>query len=226
MTDEYSDERLEAVLTSVGHHLEIPPRPADSARVAERAGRLLAVAAAITIIVAVTLGIPSTRAAIADFLGIGSTRIEITSESDLDGTALPHIAKGLPPISVDEATAILGGDLPDTSATNLGPPDAVYRMPEGGVLLGWEDGAATLWVRAATDTDVIIRKLVGSDEAVETVDGLGTEALILTGAHILQTPQRRLAADSVLLWHDDGREYRLEADLDRTGLIDLALGIK
>lgn len=226
MTDEHSRDRLEAVLTSVGHHLEIPPQPADlataPARLTRRTGRLLAVAAAIAIVVAGTLLIPSTRAAIADIFGIGSTRIEITNESGLDGTVLPHIAEGLTPISVDAATAMVGGDLPDTNATDLGPPDAVYRMPEGGVLLGWREDAVTLWIRTAIDTEAIFRKLVSSDEDVETVEGLGTEALIITDAHFLQTPQRLLAANTVLLWFDDEREYRLEADLTRGEMTDLA----
>lgn len=227
MSDELSTERLEAVLISIGRHLEIPPAPTTAPYPVTphrrgRPGPLLVAAAVVALVVGGIVLVPSTRAAIADLLGIGSTRIEITPEAPIDQTGLPHVAQHLTQITVDEAVTILGRPLPDTSGTALGRPEAVYRMPEGGVLLAWRDGTATLWVRAAADPAIIFRKLIGSSERIETVDDLGLEALIITGEHLLVTPQRRLAAQQVLLWYDDTHEYRLEADLAPADLVDIA----
>lgn len=234
MTDDLTNEelttaKLEAVLVSIGHHLEIPAdvaRPATDRSVPFRRGfsRPLLVAAAVAAIVAgAAAAVPATRAAIADVLGIGSTRIEITGEP-FDGSDLPHLAEGLRPVSVEDAITIVGRDLPDTSRTALGPPVALYRMPaaEGGVLLAWREDTATLWVRPTREGDIIFRKLLASAEGVEPVDDLGTEALVLTEAHVLETPLRRLSAENVVIWYDDANEYRLEADLSPAALIDLA----
>lgn len=231
MTDEFTTEQLEVVLASIGRHLEIP-QPTIELVVAGPTGEsptrrrrwtgLLATAASVAIVLGGVALVPSTRAAVADLLGIGSTRVEITGEDAVTETDLPQVASGLTRITVDDATTILGGDLPDGDRTALGPPEAIYRMPEGGVLLAWQEDTATLWIRPTTDADVILRKLLGSGESVETVDDLGTEALLITDAHLLQTPRRRLAAQQVLLWYDDDREYRLEASTSPAELIELA----
>ncbi len=88
-------------------------------------------------------------------------------------------------------------------------------MPEGGVLLAWQAANTSLWIRPNTDAEIIVTKLVGSGQDIDTIDDLGTRALLITDTHILQTPQRRLAAQSALLWYDDAYEYRLEAVLAR-----------
>lgn len=110
------------------------------------------------------------------------------------------------------------------AVSTLGPPVALYRMPagEGGVLLAWRVDTATLWVRPTREGDIIFRKLLASAEGVEPVDDLGTEALVLTEAHVLETPLRRLSAENVVIWYDEANEYRLEADLAPAALIDLA----
>lgn len=231
MADELTSDRLEAVLTSIGHHLEIPPAPAEPMAAVPRASRrrpgpMLVAAAALAVAVGGVALIPSTRAAVADLLGIGSTRVEVVGDEPIGETELPHIAQGLTEISIDEATTILGGELPDTADTALGPPEAVYRMPEGGVLLAWRDDTATLWVRDATETEIIVRKLVGSGEDVESVDGVGTEALLITDVHLLETPRRRVAAQRVLLWYDADHEYRLEADMAPADLIAIARDLR
>jgi hypothetical protein len=98
-------------------------------------------------------------------------------------------------------------------------------MPEGGVLLAWDEHAASLWIRADTDADIVFDKLVGSGQDIDAVDDLGRQALLVTKAHILETPQRRIAAEAVVLWVDGTHEYRLEADLDGADLVDLARSV-
>ena len=141
MTGEFTDDRLEAVLRSIGDQREVPQVADTEAAITSprrRPPTILAVAAAVAAIVGVVL-VPSTRAAVAEWLGIGSTRIQITGEEAVVVNGLDHIAEGLDPTSADEAEQLIGRALPDTSTTALGPPDAVYPMPEGGVLLAWRD---------------------------------------------------------------------------------------
>ena len=230
-------DRLEEVLASVGHHLELPERP-DATQQGELppsapprgvgGGRRRAaaiVAAAAVVALAVVLVDPSTRAAVADLLGIGTTRIEISVALPADAGRLPHVAHGLDPIADEEVAGILGQAPPDTSGTALGPPDVRYRMPEGGVLLAWNEAAATLWVRPMADGDVLVRKLLIAESRVEPVDDLGREAVIIDDSHVLETPNRRLAAGTVLLWYDDRWEYRLEAELPHGDLIGVGRAV-
>ena len=102
--------------------------------------------------------------------------------------------------------------------TPLGRPDAAGVPPEGGVLLAWRDGATTLWVRPGDDDIVVVKKLIGS-QGYEMVDDLGDYAVLIDGGHVLDTPARRVAAGRVLWWLDDGRQWRLESELDATTML-------
>ncbi len=98
-----------------------------------------------------TLAIAPVREAVADFLGIGSTSVEVVPEPDADPVGLPTIDEGLIDLSPSAAESRLGHALPDVAATPLGEPDRIASMPEGGVLLAWSDGATTLWIHDAHD---------------------------------------------------------------------------
>ena len=56
--------------------------------------------------------------------------------------------------------------------------------------------------------------------------GLGDEAVLITGDHVLQTPQRQIAAGTVLLWISDDIEYRLESTLTEEEIVEIARAIK
>ena len=115
-----------------------------------RSRRWLAIAAAIVaVLVGATLAIAPVREAVADFLGIGSTEIEVVPESEADPAGLPTIDAGLVDITTSAAESRLGQALPDVAPTSLGEPDRIMAMPEGGVLLAWADGATTLWIHDA-----------------------------------------------------------------------------
>jgi hypothetical protein len=97
--------------------------------------------------------------------------------------------------------------------------------PEGGVLLGWDDGES-LWVRPSADPlEVVIQKLLDDYDTAARETGLGDAAVSVIGDHVLTTPRRRVAADSVVLWVDDGYEYRLETDAGRAELMATARAI-
>ena len=143
----------------------------------------------------------------------------------VDTSGLPLIQERLRPVSRAEAEAVLRHPLPTVAA--LGDPQIVVLPPEGGVLMGWTEGNTTLWVHPIDiDPDLFLQKLVAVGENVEPVEGVGEAALYVEGTHILETPGRRLAARSVLLWVQDGVEYRLESDLSRDEMIDVAKSVQ
>jgi hypothetical protein len=103
----------------------------------------------------------------------------------------------------------------------------MFIPPEGGVILEWTEGATTLWIRAPDfEPAMFVKKLVDAGEPAESISGVGDEALIVEGSHILETPHRRLAAGTVLLWVDGDQEYRLESDLDRDAMVAVARSVE
>lgn len=225
MTESWSDAHLTRVLVSVGEYLDTDPASATvSTAEGLRSRRWLAIAAAIAaVLVGATLAIAPVREAVADFLGIGSTAVEVVPESSADPAGLPTIDAGLIDITPSAAASRLGQALPDVAATSLGEPDRIMAMPEGGVLLAWSDGATTLWIHFGTmPGDMLFKKLIDAGQDARAVDGLGDSALLVTGQHILETPYRRVKAGTVLLWTDGATEYRLESDLDEATMIDIA----
>ena len=225
MADTFSDAHLEEILMSVGAHLEVGAPAAPSAHRHSTWLRRLAVAAVILIaLLVVGLAVAPVRSAVADWLGIGSTHV-VKVPGGVDTSGLPLIQERLRPVSRAEAEAVLRDPLPTVAA--LGDPQIVVLPPEGGVLMGWTEGDTTLWVHPIDiDPDLFLQKLVAVGENVEPVEGVGEAALYVEGTHILETPGRRLAARSVLLWVQDGVEYRLESDLSRDEMIDVAKSVQ
>src|SRR5262249_37033317 len=118
-----------------------------------------------------------------------------------------------------------GHALPDVAA--LGDPQLLVISPEGGVIMGWSEGKTTLWVHSLDiDPQVFLQKMIGVGEAVEPIEGVGEAALYVEGTHMLETPGRTLAARSVLLWVEDGVEYRLESDLSRDEMVQIAKSVQ
>jgi len=187
--------------------------------------RRLAVAAVILIaLLVVGLAVAPVRSAVAGWLGIGNTHV-VKVPGGVDTSGLPLIQERLRPVSRDEAEGLLRHPLPTVAA--LGDPQIVVLPPEGGVIMGWAEGNTTLWVSPLDiDPKLFLQKLVAVGEKVEPVEGVGDAALYVEGTHILETPGRRLAASSVLLWVQDGVEYRLESDLSRDEMIDVAKSVQ
>ena len=234
-----TDDRLEAVLASIGEHLDLGPRasapgafPPPHRRTRDRF--LAAAAAVLVIIVLAVATIAPARDAVADFLRIGSTRIDRAPLGAAPSTTNPSTAPAglldaLERIDAATATTRLGRSLPDTRTTVLGPPDAIYAMrsPEEGVVLAWTTPEVTLWVHRAPVSDAIIyAKQLGAANRFEILSGLGDSALAITGPHTLRTPDRTIAAGNVVLWIRAGWELRLEADRPITELADIARTIR
>jgi hypothetical protein len=155
------------------------------------------------------------RQAVAGWLGIGSTEVVRVGVGEGDPHDLPYLGTSLRPVDRETAERELRAALPDTERTELGPAPVLAAPPEGGVIMAWDDDATTLWVqRNPQPPHEAVSKLLTFDDRIERVDGVGEDAAVIEGSHVLVTPLRRLAAGTVLVWVDDGFEYRLESDLD------------
>lgn len=223
------DRRLAEVLVSVGNLLVTDaPEPAATAARSPRSRRTLwqpgglrwtFVVVLVLAVVAVTVA--PVRRTVADWLGIGSTQIDIEPTTSI--APLPSIAAGLPRLDEATAAAKVGVDLTGLGARALGAPAEFADMPEGGVLVIWRDGSS-LWIhlRTGPEPHELLHKLVSNGEDVHEVDGLGDDALVVSGTHMLETPHRTVAATTVVLWLSGDLELRLESDRDPSALIELA----
>jgi hypothetical protein len=222
------DARLDEVLAGIGPLLVVeapesaPSRvPAAGPRPQRSTWRWIAVGAALAGIA--TTAVSPWRGAMADWLGIGSTHVEVQPDLDAVPADLPGIDAGATPISARDAHGELGPALiARLGTTALGAPTGFATIPEGGVLTVWPDGT-TLWVHdGMLDAGGWLEKLVGTDEQVQPVDRLGDEALAVVGTHVLETPNRRIRADTTVLWTVGGTEYRLAGALPVELLVDAA----
>lgn len=223
------DERLAHVLASVGEHLVIAPSAVDDdVRADRRRGRrplvvvAVGLAAALVLVVVVVAPI---RRTVADWLGIGSTQIDIdpsASSAMSTSVTLPSLVDGVQLVDRPTAVGRLGRDLPTFDGTILGAPSGFALMPEGGVLVVWSDGT-TLWWRATVDeTSVLLKKAIVERLAVTELDGLGDRAVLVVGEHLLRTPHRTLGAGNVVLWLRGDDELRVESDRDGPELVEIA----
>lgn len=234
MRERFSDEHLDAVLTSVGRHLVVPEGvvlapPVGASRATRPTARWLAVAAAACLVVVIAVGVlvAPVRDAVADWLGIGSTRVEQVPAREGDPTGLPPLSAGAVPITAADAAARLGRPLPAVTDRAIGRSARFAAPQEGGVLEAWKDGQTTLWVVPDDgETVPLMKKLVTFVDGVRPVSGLGDQALIVDGPHVLETPTRRLAARRVLLWIDDSLQFRLESDLSPDRMLEIARSVR
>jgi hypothetical protein len=210
MAEAWTDDRLDGALLALADVLDVPGDEhlvigRGLARRRRRRWPLL-VAAAIVLVVIAIVAIAPARETVARWFGV-------TIERDDGATARGSFADGVAAIDVDDGLDRAGLDATAFDGTPLGRPDAAGIPPEGGVLLAWRDGATTLWVRPGDDDVMVVKKLIGSQQA-ELIDDVGDYAVLIDGDHVLDTPARRVAAGRVLWWLGDGRQWRLESDLD------------
>ncbi len=237
MSMRLDDDRLEAVLQSIGVHLDTgvatdseetaPPTKPDAIsslparRARRRPTRWLAVAAAV-LVVAVLVGILTPAGeTVARWFGIGKLTITFVPPDDTTPPPTETIFSDSV-TALDSATAYADAELDPATfdASVLGRPDRFGRPPEQGVLFGWTPSDTTLWVRDGADP--FVGKKVVERTGVSEVPGLGDYALFIDGAHVLETPSRRLRADRVLWWIADDHEYRLESPLPQGEMIRIA----
>jgi hypothetical protein len=217
----HDDDRLAAVLASVGEHLVVE---STGERTLASTGRsawrpLLVAAAALAVLAGAVLAIAPARRVVGDWFGAG--RIDVEIDRTADPTGLPAFADGAERIDSGDAAEVLGAPMPPVDRTTLGPPSDWWTVPEGGVLVGWPDGDTSLWVtRSGSERDILKQVIEG--QRARNVPGLGDAGFAVTGDHVLQTPHRRVRATSVVAWFDGGLTFRLDGTGDVDELIAIA----
>jgi hypothetical protein len=224
MSNERRDEdRVEAVLASVGEHLAVTPNSVTAPN--EVANRrwlrpLLAAAVTVAVLVGATLAIAPARRAVSGWFRAG--RIEVQIGAGTADGSLPVFTDAVERIEPSDAEALLGAELPVLDGSALGAPSDWWTVPEGGVLIGWPDGGSSLWIVPTDGEDPVMKKALSPGNDVRSVAGLGDQAFAVAGEHVFQSPHRRVAADSVVVWEDGDLTFRLEGTADVDDLIDLA----
>jgi hypothetical protein len=223
---------LERALVALGGELEFPATPDLWAGVGERLQRrrwvrpfVFAVALG-ALAIGVAMAVPPARSAILKFFHIGSATVERV-ETLPPAQQRPLVA-GLGPALVREDAEMSAGlhmRLPNGVA-----PQRFYAQPGMLSTLIRVDGKPVLLSELKGDQTGLFKKFASPATSVQPVD-LGEFGLIIRGGpHVLMWQlnfgrihrvETRLAGN-VVLWLDQGTTYRLEGDLDKSQMLELA----
>ncbi|CAN5328959.1 hypothetical protein BH18ACT12_BH18ACT12_05020 [soil metagenome] len=227
---------LERALHSLGGELDFPAldiAPRVRARLERPSrGRALIVAVALVVVAfGIAMAVPEARSAILRFIHIGAVTVE--QVETLPAARERPLAAGLgSALSRREAEALamirialpeFDGPAPTRFYTRPGFIATVFRAESKPVLLGEFKG----------DQAGIAKKVVGAETKVRPVE-IGEFGLWLEGGeHVLMwaygvgelhTIETRLAGN-VLIWLVGDRTYRLEGELSREQMLELARDI-
>ncbi|WP_116995533.1 hypothetical protein [Desertimonas flava] len=216
------DDRLDAVLESVGHHLAVAPDSGDdlspdlaSAGWAGRrhpGQRLLVAALAVVVVAGAVLAIAPARRTVGGWFGVGRTEFRVDVDLALPADRLPGFVAGGEPIAPSQAAARVGVPVDGLDHCPLGAPVAWLAVPEGGAAAVWDDGGTTLWLLPAGELqEILFTKTVAMAAQVRPLPDLGDGGVAVEGDHVLTTPYRSVAAGSAVLWTTGGLSFRLES---------------
>jgi hypothetical protein len=229
---------LERALVAVAREVEFPPQPDLVPAVRARLERprlalvprrrALALAVALVVVAfGIAMAVPDARSAILRFFHIGSVTVERVET--LPRAEERPLAAGLgPPLSrrAAEARASLAIVLPDVDGP---PPERYYVRPGLIATLLHYRGEPVLLAEMRDDQVGVAKKFATPETTVEPVQ-LGEFGLWITGGeHVLRwhfggeekQVERRLAGN-VLIWLRGNRTFRLEGDLNKGQMLELA----
>ncbi len=206
--------------------------------------------ALVILVVALILAIEPTREAVADFFGIGTTRVEIVPEEDLSadlpGNAELTATTQRSTLTADSSEAnTIDGTEPAVDADPipmLGSPVEVadlgvargrrYTWPADEDLppLGDTETGLILSVRRAEGPLDVKRVASEAELVMVSIDyaGVPTVGLWIGSDHELITAgsTEPVLSEQVLLWAADGIQYRLEGDLPVDRMQQLAQSVE
>ena len=190
------------------------------------------VAFAVLATLAATFAIPEARSALLRILHIGAERIELVDE--LPEVTLQHDLEFVlgERVTPEEARRRAAFDLRELDE----PPDRVYLGDRGTVwfLYGTPERVRLLIAqtsRLRLGTDLIFKKLVGSQTRIEPVEVDGSPGFFLDGEpHLVLlldengqvVEESARLARNVLVWESGGVTYRLEGDFGKEKALRLA----
>jgi hypothetical protein len=197
---------------------------------------------------ALMIGVPAT-AAVSAWLGFPGFRIVLNYPSAATATpGDPYFAISLPDIprsvvrDMDEAQRSLGFLVRAPNLAVVGSPRRVTvspLVPDGVLLASYEvaseagrpsEGLDLIEFKGAIDNDLLFDKLVGPPANFARLDVRGLPGYFIASPHdlVVRDRTRRMVYDllvagrNVLIWQEDGVIIRLESDLDRAALLEIA----
>jgi hypothetical protein len=226
------------IAATVSERLTAAPAPPRRRWLLARPAWQIAVAAA-ALVIAVVMAVPPTRAAVLDFLGFSSVRIERREvEPSRFGSAL---ALG-EPVTLDQARRRGGFDVLVPRA--VGDPDAVYlgEQPRRVDLLyrarpglprADTTGAGLLVTELQATAEPVIEKTLGASARAQRLRVDGDPAYFISGADHgfayvpadgsdVRFEEQRLAGNTLLVDRRDGILLRVEGDIGREQAVRIA----
>ena len=216
---------LERALTALGDELDFPRGrdlvPAVRARLERPRWRRPLVFAVALLLVAfgIAMAVPDARSAILRFFHIGSVTVERV-------TTLPPaeerpLAAGLgPALSRAEAEDRAGLTLEHRRGSRF------YARPGLIATLLRHDSKPVLYAELSGDQVSVVKKIAGDERTVVEPVQLGDFGLWIKGApHVVRRGRAPRLAGNVLIWLEGNRTFRLEGDLDRRRMLELARDI-
>jgi hypothetical protein len=216
------------IAAAVGVRLAAPP-PRRRWLLARPAWQLAV--AAVALVIAVVMAVPPTRAAVLDWLGLRSVRIE--HREPRPSTFGRGLSLGTP-VTLDQARRRAG--FPVRVPAELGRPDAVYLSENPTrVDLVYRDGkrVGLLVTELRATATPVIQKAIGSASRLEQLEVGGDRAYFISGAKHgfayiptgTQEPvfeDQRLAGNTLLVERSDGLLLRVEGKIDRDEAVRIA----
>ena len=226
---------LERALVAVGQELDFPPQPDLVAGVRARlerrrlfGWRAVAFAAALVAVAfGIAMAVPPARSTILRFFHIGAATVE--QVDTLPAARQRPLAAGFgPPLA--RRPAELRAHLPIRLPDLEGPKPTRYYAQPGMIatLLSYR-GTPVLLAEMRDDQVGLLKKFTSPGNTVEPVE-LGSNGLWVEGSHVLtwhfglaniRQIKTRLAGN-VLIWVDGNTTYRLEGELDKSQMLELA----
>jgi hypothetical protein len=201
--------------------------------------------AAVAVVLAVVMAIPPARAAVLEFLGLRSVRIERREpQPSRFGRA---VALG-DPVTLEQARRRAG--FPVGVPSELGPPDAVFLYddavagprvdmtyrPRPGLERSGTTGVGLLVTELEAVASPVIEKAVGTGAKVDRFELDGDPAVFISGRPhgFAYTPpngqsqfeEQRLAGNTLLVDRSDGVLLRLEGELSRNEAVRIARSVR
>ena len=165
------------------------------------------------------VAIAPARRAVSGWFRVG--RIELDIDRRTVPTGLPSLTDAARQIEPSAADDLLGRPMPAVDTSSLGAPTLVDdpRRRRARRLARRRDVAVDVHTAGGEE---LVDKIVAAEADVTELPDLGDGGAAVRGSHVLQTPHRRVAADSVVIWADDGLTWRLEGTAELDELVDVA----
>ena len=262
-----SHQDLEAALRRLGEQVDAPPKPEYAPLIRQqleesgrprrtpfgparrlRLVRPLAAAVALLIVLAVILGVPATRQAVADLFGISGVRVRpLPTTGPSPRTTIDASLDLGDPVTLAEAQRRVSFTVSVPSTSGLGAPDAVYvRSGPGleavnlvyrprpgfpaafdtqvGLLISEYAGSAKPYFVKYIDQHIPLSKVIVAGRWSGLYFPGAQEVYVRDPSGSIHSEQPRLSAPS-MVWEREAVTYRLEANVSRVRALAIAASL-